>query len=285
MTDYDFLSKEAQAINKRKTVEGKTAKAVDYPNPTIEFFDVELPATSEKSLVETVREKMVKGDQLISKMQKEVDSFDLKGQEGFDKLTEMIGQVKTLDSRLEAAAKEHYDPPYQLYKKLRNIYTERKPKLEAMITSLSRLQRPIAHQLEMDRRKKQQEARKAAAKLQAEIDKQHEEQKKAEEKAAKKEKRDPVHMPLVTVDQPTIPKETKTVTESGRAAVKMVLVPTINDTRSSFIFDQVIKYFHFKYLDLAEKALKKAISEGILGLKGAPGVTVEEKADVSHRRR
>ena len=272
MGDYDFLSNEAEAIKKRKPQK-------------VKFLDVELPETSNVSAVAIVREKMVKGDQQISAMEKEAEGFSLTGQAGFDNLTEMIGQVKTLEKLLTEAVEIHTKPIYARYKELRNILTQRTNRLKKLIEGLQKKQNQIGYQMEMERRERERKAREEAAKLQAKLDREQAELDKKEKARAKKEGREPELQKPIVVDAPTIPKETKTVTESGSAKIEMVLVATIQNPDSPFVFKKIQQYFPRQYMELANKAMKKAIDEGVLGIKGADGVTVEEKASTKHRRR
>ncbi len=261
----------------------------------VEFFDAELPeqfagppAKKEgKTELEIVRERMERGDEKIDEMGKEVDEveFSGQGQAGFDRATEMIGQVKKLKSRLEVSVNEYKDPIWEQYKTLRNILTTRTSKLDDQIVTLKAKQNVVAGELEMARREEKRKADEAAAKLQAKIDAEQKKLDEAEKKAAKKEKREPVYQPPVVVDKPEIPKTIKTKTESGSATIKMILVPTITDLSSEFLQDMMLNYFREKYEELALKACNAAIKAGALGLAGAKGIKVEEKADTTHRRR
>jgi len=63
-----------------------------------------------------------------------------------------------------------------------------------------------------------------------------------------------------------------------------VFIPLAN-LKAEYVIDKVLYYFEDKFMDLATKAAEKAIRAGAIGLKGAPGITVEEKAVTKHRRR
>ena len=254
----------------------------------VEFLNtgVDLPGRSGgKTSIEQVRHKMVEGDQRIALMKKQTDELTVEDEATFFQASEMIGQTKNLKKLLEDAVNVIIRPLYQEYKKGRNILTERTGKLDDIIKAIQAKADAHAYKLEMQRREEERKAREAAAKLQAELDKAQRAAEAAERKAAKAEEREPVvHEPIV-VDAPVVPKEIKVKTESSSAKIEMVLVPMITNPKDEYVIDKVLYYFEDKFMDLATRAAEKAIKAGAIGLKGAPGITVEEKAITKHRRR
>ena len=253
----------------------------------IEFFDVDMPATLPgiTNSVEIVRKRMTEGDKKIDEMGAEVKALVLKDEADFGRATEMIGQLKNLKKLLSDAVNKYKDPIYDLYKTMRDILGVRKDKIDAHIEIIQQKQNQLAYQLEMNRREAKRRADEAAAELQKKLDAEQAAIDAKEKEKAKEEKREPVFSAPIKVDAPVIPKEIKTKTESGSAKIEMVLMPKITDIKSPYIFQKVIQHFQFKYKELAIKALEKDIKAGALGLKGAEGVTVEEKAVTKHRRR
>lgn len=274
MVDYDFLTKGASAKSNR-----------------VEFLDIDLPPGEIKNLPDTnsplklAKMEMLKGDKLIADMKKEAEEYEGEGEAGLAKLNEMIGQVKTLDGKLESATKKYSDPYYKKYKDIRNVYTPRSTELNEIRAVLQRKLNQVANEVRLERQKEQQKIKEEAAKLQAKIDKEQDELRKKEKEAAKKENREPVRMAPIVVDVPAISQKTKTVTESGSTIIDTELVAKIQNLGSKFILQMVLNYRREKYLDLAEKALKDAVAGGVLGLKGADGVTVTEETVASHRKR
>ena len=295
MVDYDFLtngetsaeSKKIETIKEptiRKLMPGEKVVPANMGPGRVEFMDIDLPEKT-KGAVDLVRHKMIEGDQRIQLMKKEADALAVKDDETFVRASEMIGQTKNLKKFLEDAVNEIIKPLYQEYKKGRNILTERTGKLDAIIKAIQGKADAHAYKLEMQRREEERKAREAAAKLQAELDKAQRAAEAAERKAAKAEKRDPVKYEPIVVDTPVVPKEIKLKTESSSAKIEMVLVPTIEDPKAEYVIDKILYYFESQFMDLALKAAIKAIKAGAIGLKGAPGIKVEEKAVTRHRRR
>jgi hypothetical protein len=274
MVDYSFLE---QANGKKR---GR-----------VEFFDVDLPPgrveITDKQLTTTdrVRQQIKAGEAGLKSMQKEVDELVVETKEDFYRSVEMIGQIKNLKKWLIDAVNEIIMPQYQEYKAGRNILTAFTPKLDRQKAQIEAKQETYSYKAEMARREAERRAAEEAAKLQAKIDAEKKKMDEAEKKKAKKEKREPVFHEPIVVDTPVVPKEIKTITESGSAKIEMVLVPTITEPKNGYVIDKVLYYFEKQYLDLALKAANKAIKAGAIGLKGAPGISVEERAVTKHRRR
>jgi hypothetical protein len=257
----------------------------------VEFFDVDLPPgrveITGKQLTTTdrVRQQIKAGEAGLKSMQKEVDELVVETKEDFYRSVEMIGQIKNLKKWLIDAVNEIIMPQYQEYKAGRNILTAFTPKLDRQKAQIEAKQEPYSYKAEMARREAERRAAEEAAKLQAKIDAEKKKMDEAEKKKAKKEKREPVFHEPIVVDTPVVPKEVKTTTESGIANIKMVLVPTITEPKNEYVIDKILYYFEDKFMELALKAANKAIKAGAIGLKGAPGISVEERAVTKHRRR
>jgi hypothetical protein len=260
MVDYSFLE---QANGKKR---GR-----------VEFFDVDLPPgrveITGKQLTTTdrVRQQIKAGEAGLKSMQKEVDELVVETKEDFYRSVEMIGQIKNLKKWLIDAVNE--------------IIMPHTPKLDRQKAQIEAKQEPYSYKAEMARREAERRAAEEAAKLQAKIDAEKKKMDEAEKKKAKKEKREPVFHEPIVVDTPVVPKEVKTTTESGIANIKMVLVPTITEPKNEYVIDKILYYFEDKFMELALKAANKAIKAGAIGLKGAPGISVEERAVTKHRRR
>ena len=276
----------------------------------VEFFNVDLPArnitTSQKveeeakkardeyfeektitvlTTTDLVRKRIKEGEACLESMQKEAESLTVDNPYGFDRAVEMIGQIKNLKKSLTDAVNAVIQPLYQEYKSGRNILTSFTPKLDAIHAAIKEKQDAYAYKAEMARREAERKAAEEAAKLQEKIDAEQKALEAAERKAAKAEKREPVKYEPIKVDTPVVPKEIKTTTESGSAKIEMVLVPTITNPKEEYVVDKILYYFESQFMDLALKAANKAIKAGAIGLNGAPGITVEEKAVTKHRRR
>ena len=291
MVDYRFLD------DKKK--EGPPSIGPieeELPPGRVEFFDVDLPPSKKHhigkdatfeilSTTDMVRQQIKSGEAGLESMKKEAEALTVENSDDFNKAVEMIGQIKNLKKSLTDTVNAIIQPIYQEYKSGRNILTSFTPKLDAIQAAIKEKQDAYAYKAEMARREAERKAAEETAKLQAKIDAEQKALEEAERKAAKAEKREPVKYEPIKVDTPVIPKEIKTTTESGSAKIEMVLVPTITNAKSEYVIDKVLYYFEKQFMDLALKAANKAIKAGAIGLKGAPGITVEEKAITKHRRR
>jgi hypothetical protein len=276
MVDYGFL----------KNSNGKKRGRV-------EFLDVDLPASDggpselgkQLTTTELVRQKIKAGKKGLENMRKEADDFECKTESDFYRGVEMVGQCKKLEKQLTDSvngAIKHLWDEWKEGKNILSVFTDEIKKVQAIPQGKIDA---YAHQAEMKRRSDAQKAADEAARLQAKIDAEQASLDAQEKEAAKKEGREPVYLPPITVDKPVIPQEIKTKTESGSAKIEMVLEHTITDITSPFLHKLILDYCGPAYKTIADQACKKAIKAGAIGLKGASGITVEEKAKTKHRRR
>ncbi len=282
--DYNFLDifgpvELGDSFRSKNKAEGKNAK--------IDFMDANLPASFDEGqeLIDMVRERVEKGDKGIDDIGKQVDSLQLKTEPDMALATEMQGRIKDLKSRLKKAVEPKKDYYYRIYKQLLGILNVRINKLDKHSKRLQKKQDNLAHMIAMEQRRKQQEAEAEARKLQERLDAEARAQEKKELAAAKAERRAPVKMPRIVVDKPVIERTVKVKTESASTTIETYLSPTIDNLGSKFILQMVLNYYRPKYLELAEKALNAAIKAGVLGLKGADGVRVEEKQRAKNIKR
>ena len=289
MVDYGFIEKiDAQIENTGKVGFFDADLSEEIEEPTIRKLmpgDKIIPSGKQLTTTDLVREKIKAGKKNIEKMKKEADALTVEDRAGFNRSVEMIGQLKNLKKSLTDAVNHIIQPIYQEYKEGRNILTAFTPNLDKIQAAIQKKQDDYAYKAEMKRREDARKAAEDARKLQAKIDAEQKKIDDAEKAAAKKEEREPQYLPPIKVDTPVIPKEIKTKTESGSAKIEMVLVHTITDINSTFLHQLILDHCGPAYKTLADQACKKAIKAGAIGLAGAEGITVEEKAITKHRRR
>ena len=286
MVDYGFL--EPEKGGRVEFLDVDLPDEIEIEGPTIRKLmpgDKVVTAGKQLTTTDLVRQKIKAGEKNIESMKKEADGLAVENSDGFDRAVEMIGQIKNLKKSLTDAVNAIIQPIYQEYKEGRNILTSFTPKLDKIHATIKEKQDAYAYKAEMKRRADAQKAADEAARLQAKIDAEQAALDAKEKAAAKKENRAPQYLPPVKVDAPVIPREIKTKTESGSAKIEMVLVHTVTDIKSTFLHKLILDHCGPAYKTMADQACKKAIKAGALGLAGAEGITVEEKAVTKHRRR
>lgn len=281
--DYNFFLDGFWPVN---VSDGVTKSAVGK-NGKVEFFDIDLDAELPEAVdrLDMVRKKTAAGLEKIESMRTEAIALEIKSDNDFSRAIEMVGQCKKLKKMLEDAVNNHIKPLWDEWKSGKNILTATTSKIDAVQKIPQGKADAYAHEIEMARRKKQQEAEAEARKLQQRLDAEQREREAAERKAAKAEKRKPVYQAPIVVDKPVIEKEVKIKTESAAATIETYLDAEIQNLGSKFVLQMVMNYKRKQYLDLAEKALKAAIKAGVLGINGADGVKVVEKTKTGTRRR
>lgn len=282
-SDYNFLDDGFGPVELGEKVSTRSAEG---RNAKIEFIDEELPATfGGDEIIDIMRQRVEMGDALIDEMGLEARAVVLKTEADLAIATEMQGQIKDLIAQLTKTIKVKSDYYYGIYKRLRGILTVRTDKLEASARVLQKKQNELAHKLRMERRREQQEAEAEARRLQEKLDAERREQEKVEIEAAKVDGREPELKPRIVVDKPVIDESVKVKTESASTTIKSYLAPVIENLGSKFILQMVMNYYRKQYVELAEKSLKAAIKAGVLGLKGADGVKVEERTKAKNIKR
>jgi hypothetical protein len=268
MVNYAFVNGEEQEAGEA----GSDEKQVATQTPVVDVVVVARNAV-------TVKEGA------LAKDLNRADEITVENNEDLLEATDLQGRLKTGLKAVQTAGEKYFKPFFNQYKSILNITNTAKSHVEPRIKKLQNKMDSFATLQEVERRKKEQEAKDKAADLQKKIDDEAAELARKAKATAKKSKAVYVPPPRIVVDAPVIPKTIEARTEHGTSKLDTVLIGEVTDFNSDFVRQLMIDYCMPAFRTLAQVAVDKAINAGALGLKGADGVTVTEKTTVKHRRK
>jgi hypothetical protein len=203
-----------------------------------------------------VREKFIEyGDQL-AKMKSEAEALKVDSDISAAQATEMVGQTKKLLDEIDDERKSIVKDPDGFVRKVNAFVKVFKDRLKSIKITIDRKMDSYAYQLELKRREEEREAADELARKQKELDRE-----------AKKAGVAPVKLP-----QQAIPRKHESIrTESGISSVTTKIVWEIGD----------LAKVPRQYLMIDKKKVDQAVKAGI---RNIPGIVVQEKASMSHRK-
>jgi hypothetical protein len=227
-------------FNFEAIADGKELAVSQAPNtnqPTLESVSLALKESYSARL-----------DSLLSIAQ----AHEVKDDESEKKAIEMAGQAKTLLNSLDAERRESIKEPDAFVRGVNKLCKVFKDKIATIQSDLKKKVGDFQWRKELDRRKREKEAREAAEKLQKQVE--------------KEAKEAGVEAPVVA-PAPVEKKETVTRTDSGASAHIRTAWKMTEITDFSAVPD--------KYKMLDERAVKIAIQGGATNI---PGLKIEEVA-------
>ncbi|MBW1713853.1 MAG: hypothetical protein JRJ59_11965 [Deltaproteobacteria bacterium] len=199
--------------------------------------------------IEAVKAALAEYDQRIDSMAAQAEALKVETEDQNVTAVEMAGQAKKVARAIESARKGFVGPPNEYVKAVNGLANHYKAKLAGIEACLKGKITQFQARLELERRKREEAARKAAEEAQKKID--------AEAKAAGVEP--------VKIDAPVLPKrETVTRTEAGSAHQQKVWTFEVEDPA------QVPR----EYLAVDEKKIREAVANGI---REIPGVKIYQE--------
>jgi hypothetical protein len=191
----------------------------------------------------------------VNAMQREATELEVKDEASEKRGGEMTAQTKSLKKEIEAQQELIIGEAQRFVKAVQGFTLPFRKDLEAIEAQIKRKLGDYAYRKEMDRRKAETAAQKAAAEAQKKIDRE-----------AKKAGVEPVQLP-----QPVIPQEAAPVrTETGTTSYVPVWDFEVVD----------ISKVPAKYLEINAQAVRASIKAGVREL---PGIKIFERMQVKTR--
>lgn len=191
----------------------------------------------------------------IDEMASQAQAVAVKDADTQAQAVEMAGQIKRLGKAIEAARVQFVAQPNEYVKSVNGLAKGILGKLEGIERGLKLKLSDYAYRLEMERRKAEEEARKALIEAQRKIDE--------EAKAA--------NVAPVQLEAPVIPVKAEPVrTAAGTASMKTVWKFEVTDAQA----------VPREFLVVDESAIRKAVAAGV---RQIAGVNIYETKDVAIR--
>ncbi len=240
----------------------------------------------------------------LAAMVERAKAYVVKDKQSFGQAGQMRQQVKKLKKQIVDLVGQYKRPHWDLCKEfdgIRNKHTKACDDIEAALKKKSN--HYVKEEREMQRRKQEAELARQRAAAEAENRQRmkiYEAEKKAAADEAKRKQADfnkeaeaagiePVSVTaqeveklelIEVVDNVGIGVEEKVLVEGANVHVKMVPVATIETISSMEVFNYVMKFYEKDYRKLAQRAVDKAVKNGIGKIRG---VIIEEQPDTSLR--
>lgn len=245
----------------------------------------QVQVVNKKDVIAVARNQVTVKEGALSRDLNRADEIVINSNEDLIEATDLQGRLKKGQKAIVETGQKYYKPFFDQYKTILNITNAAKSHVEPRVKALQVKMDSFATLQELERRKKEQEARDAAAELQRKIDAEEAELAKKEKATAKKSGVKYKAAPRIVVDAPVIPRTVEAKTEHGTSKLEDVLVGEATDYKSDFLRQLMIDYCMPAFKTMAQTAINKAIKAGALGKKGAPGIKVTKKTQVKHRRK
>ena len=213
------------------------------------------PAPADPFDMELVKDRLRPYELQIDKMAKEAEALEIQDSATAKLGTEMAGQARKAQKAIDTLRKEIVGPAYDFKRSVDRLANGYRDKCKALADSLGRKMTVYQRKLDLERRKAEAAAKKAADELQRKLD--------AEAKAAKVE---PIKVPSPIVKD--IPKKVRT--ETGTAYQHKEWKFEVTDE------DSVPR----EYLMVDDKAIRQAVK---MGVREIPGVKIFEKVTTRFR--
>jgi len=212
-----------------------------------------LPVKLDISIIKsTISQYSAMVDQMVEGAKK----FVIKDELSRENAVAFAGKAKTIFNEIEKQRKSAIEIPQNYIKSVNNFCNTFKDRLECVEKELKEKIKNYNIQVEMERRKKEEEAKKAAEKFQKELD--------------KEAKKKGFEAPIVPI--PFFPKEeTKIRTETGTTAYERV------DWKFRIIDIEKIPR---EYLIPDEKKIDKVVK---MGIREIPGIEIYQETDIRIR--
>jgi hypothetical protein len=227
---------------------------IDF-NAASNFDPADETASMEIAPLDAARNQLIRFRAGVSAMQREATEIVVADAATEARCSEMTAQVKTLAKQIDAQQDEIIGKAQKFVRGVQGITLPFRKDLEAIEAQLKRKLGDYAYRKEMDRRKAEAVAQKAAAEAQRKIDRE-----------AKKAGVEPVQLPAPVVPQETAP----TRTESGTTSYVPVWDFEVED----------VSKVPAKYLVVDRASVMAAIKAG---LRDIPGLKIVERVQVRTR--
>jgi len=216
-----------------------------------EIDPVALPAVKGMASIDAVRAALSLYDAPLAEMVESAAALEVKDGPSQITAVEMAGQVKKLDKAIEKARKSFVDPANEYVRAVNGLAKSYQGQFQEIERDLKNKITQYQFKAELERRKAEELARKAAAEVQKKLD--------AEAKAA--------HVEPVKVVAPVVPEPPKVVrTAEGSAS-----------QRKTWTFEVTTPAeVPREYLMVDERLIRDAVKNGV---RTIPGVNIYEKTE------